>query len=45
MGLPREIRTSRLLMRRWLPADREPFAAMNADPRVREFFPSTMSRE
>jgi RimJ/RimL family protein N-acetyltransferase len=28
-----------------MPADRAPFAAMNADPRVREFFPSTMSRE
>jgi RimJ/RimL family protein N-acetyltransferase len=45
MSLPQEIRTSRLLMRRWLPADREPFVAMNADPRVREFFPATMSRE
>jgi RimJ/RimL family protein N-acetyltransferase len=45
MALPREIRTSRLLLRRWLPADREPFATMNADSRVREFFPSTMTRE
>jgi ribosomal-protein-alanine N-acetyltransferase len=45
MALAREIRTSRLLMRWWLPADREPFAEMNADPRVREFFPSIISRE
>jgi RimJ/RimL family protein N-acetyltransferase len=45
MALPREIRTSLLLLRRWLPADREPFAALNADPQVREFFPSTMTRE
>ena len=39
------LRTSRLLLRRWLPADREPFAAMNADPRVRQHFPTTLSRE
>jgi RimJ/RimL family protein N-acetyltransferase len=33
------------LLRRRTAADREPFAALNADPRVREFFPSLMSRE
>jgi len=33
-----EIRTERLLLRRWRPSDREPFAAMNADPVVMEFF-------
>ncbi len=40
-----EIRTQRLLMRRWREADREPFAAMNADPEVMEHFRSTQTRE
>lgn len=31
-------------MRGWRPADREPFAAMNADPEVMEHFPATLSR-
>ena len=44
-SLPRELRTQRLLLRRWLPADREPFAALNADPRVTEFLPATLARE
>lgn len=39
------LRTERLLLRRWLPSDREPFAAMNADPEVMEFFPSVLTRE
>ncbi|AMB60541.1 GNAT family acetyltransferase [Microterricola viridarii] len=34
--------TERLLLRRWTPADRAPFAALNADPRVMEHFPSTL---
>lgn len=38
------LRTDRMLMRRWTEADREPFAAMNADPRVMEHFPSTLTR-
>lgn len=42
--LPRELRTSRLLLRRWRPEDNVPFAAMNADPRVREFFPGLQTR-
>ncbi len=37
-----EIRTQRLLMRRWLPSDRAPFAAMNADPVVMRYFPAVM---
>ena len=41
---PREIATDRLRLRRWLPEDRAPFAAMNADPHVMEFFPATLSR-
>jgi RimJ/RimL family protein N-acetyltransferase len=43
--LPREIRTDRLRLRRWLPDDRAPFAALNADPRVVEFLPGALSRE
>ncbi|MEU6710627.1 GNAT family N-acetyltransferase [Nonomuraea sp. NPDC046802] len=37
--------TKRLIMRRWLDADRAPFASMNADPEVMEHFPSLLSRE
>jgi RimJ/RimL family protein N-acetyltransferase len=40
-----ELRTDRLRLRRWLPADRDPFAAINADPAVMEYFPATLSRE
>jgi RimJ/RimL family protein N-acetyltransferase len=40
-----ELRTDRLILRRWRPADREPFAALNADPVVMEHFVSTLSRE
>jgi RimJ/RimL family protein N-acetyltransferase len=31
-------------MRRWRAADREPFAAMNADREVMEYFPAPLSR-
>ena len=31
------LETERLILRRWLPRDREPFAAMNADPAVMDF--------
>ena len=40
-----ELRTSRLLMRRWRNSDRAPFAAMNVDPEVMRCFPSTIDRE
>ena len=40
-----ELRTGRLRLRRWLPEDRDPFAAMNADPRVTEYLPTPLSRE
>jgi RimJ/RimL family protein N-acetyltransferase len=43
MTLPRELRTERLLLRRWTPADREPFATLNADPRVMEHFPGVLT--
>jgi RimJ/RimL family protein N-acetyltransferase len=39
------LETDRLLLRRWKASDREPFAEINADPRVMEFFPSLLSRE
>ena len=39
------IRTERLLMRRWRDQDREPFAALNADPAVMEHMQGPMSRE
>jgi ribosomal-protein-alanine N-acetyltransferase len=44
MNLPHELLTERLRLRRWLPDDREPFAAMNSDPRVMEHFPAALSR-
>ena len=31
-----EISTERLVLRTWRPADREPFAALNADPEMKE---------
>ena len=41
---PRELRTDRLRLRRWDDADREPFAALNADPQTMEFLPAPLSR-
>jgi len=38
-----ELRTERLLLRRWRPQDRKPFAALNADPVVMEHFPSMLT--
>ena len=38
-----EIRTPRLRLRAWRAGDREPFARMNADPRVMEHFPAPLS--
>jgi len=37
--------TERLILRRWHDSDREPFARMNADARVMEFFAERLSRE
>jgi RimJ/RimL family protein N-acetyltransferase len=42
---PAAIRTDRLILRAWHDADREPHAAMNADPVVMEHFPGTMGRQ
>jgi ribosomal-protein-alanine N-acetyltransferase len=41
---PVELSTDRLLLRRWRPEDREPFAALNADPVVMEHFPATLTQ-
>jgi ribosomal-protein-alanine N-acetyltransferase len=38
-----ELRTERLLLRRWRAEDRAPFAALNADPHVMEHFLSKLS--
>jgi RimJ/RimL family protein N-acetyltransferase len=37
------VETKRLLLRGWTDADREPYAALNADPEVRRHFPSTLT--
>ncbi len=42
---PIELETPRLRLRAWRDSDRAPFAALNADPRVMEFFPATQTRE
>ncbi len=39
-----ELLTERLVLRRWRPEDRAPFAAMNADAAVMEFLPAPLSR-
>ena len=39
------LETERLRLRTWLPNDREPFARLNADPRVMEYLPKRLSRE
>jgi RimJ/RimL family protein N-acetyltransferase len=39
-----EIRTGRLLMRRWQDSDLAPFAALNGDAETMRFFPSTLDR-
>jgi RimJ/RimL family protein N-acetyltransferase len=39
------IETARLTLRAWRDADREPYAALNADPVVMEFFPALQDRK
>ena len=39
------LQTERLILRRPRASDREPFARLNADPRVMEFFPAPLSLE
>jgi RimJ/RimL family protein N-acetyltransferase len=43
MAVP-EIATARLRLRGWRDDDREPWAALNADPEVMAHFPTTLSR-
>lgn len=43
MNVPPELRTQRTLLRAWRTEDLAPFARLNADPRVAEFFPSTLT--
>jgi RimJ/RimL family protein N-acetyltransferase len=38
------LRTERLILRDWCDEDLAPFAALNADPAVMEWFPSVLSR-
>jgi RimJ/RimL family protein N-acetyltransferase len=40
-----ELSTGRLALRGWRESDLEPWAAMNADPEVREYFPELLTRE
>ena len=40
-----ELTTDRLILRRWRESDRDPFAAMNADPEVMHHFIAPLSRE
>lgn len=39
-----EVRTERLLLRRWRDSDRAPFADLNADPEVMRYFPAPLDR-
>ena len=39
------LETERLILRPWVEADIEPFAAMGASSRVMEYFPGLMSYE
>ncbi|MBA3856168.1 MAG: N-acetyltransferase [Cyanobacteria bacterium PR.3.49] len=39
------LETERLILRPWIESDVEPFAALNADKEVMEYFPKLMTRE
>jgi RimJ/RimL family protein N-acetyltransferase len=39
-----EFETERLCLRQWKSSDRDPFAALSADPQVMEFFPTPLDR-
>ena len=39
-----DLRTTRLVLRQWREDDREPFAALNADPVVMRYFPAPLDR-
>ena len=44
-GLNMTYETQRLILRRWNPEDHISFSKMNADPRVMQYFPSTLSKD
>lgn len=44
MPAPSELRTERLILRRWRASDRAPYAALNADPVVMEHFVEPLTR-
>jgi len=44
MSSPSQLRTARLLLRRWRETDHAPFAVLNADPMVMEYFPDRLTR-
>jgi 3-dehydroquinate dehydratase / shikimate dehydrogenase len=39
------IKTERLILRPWIEEDLKPFAKLNGDPRVREYFPSILNSQ
>ena len=39
-----ELKTDRLKLRQWAPGDYAPFAELNADPEVMEFYPNTRTK-
>ena len=39
------MRTERLVLREWRESDRDAWAALNADPAVREYFPAVLTRQ
>lgn len=43
MSGPNQLKTARLLLRRWRETDHAPFAALNADPTVMEYFPDRLT--
>jgi RimJ/RimL family protein N-acetyltransferase len=43
--VPSLLFTERLILRQWQESDREPWARLNADPQVREFFPRCLTRD
>lgn len=45
LSRPTELRTKRLVLRRWRDSDLDPFAKLNADPRVHEFMTIHPNRE
>ena len=43
MSISLQLETPRLLLRAWCEEDREPFAAINADPEVMRYFEKPLS--